>query len=100
MFFETGSEFLGNEPLTIYNLGLSKLMLGKFELARKLFDKAMVFEEELKEKDRSTKASCLFIPHYSDGQVSLEELKIETEKIDLIECLKSSVECLGKMIEK
>ena len=74
-------------------------MPGKFEPARKLFGEAMLIEEELKQKDESTGAPCLFIHHYSDGQVSLEELG-ETEDIDLIECARSSLADLEKMAVK
>ena len=75
-------------------------MPGKFEPARKLFGEAMLIEEELKQKDESTGAPCLFIHHYSDGQVSLEELGMETEEIDLIECARSSLADLEKMAVK
>jgi hypothetical protein len=79
---------------------LAKLMPGKFEPARKLFGEAMLIEEELKQKDESTGTSCLFIHHYSDGQVSLEELGMETQEIDLIECARSSLAHLEKMAVK
>ena len=49
---------------------------------------------------QSSSGKFVNIHHYSDGQVSLEELGMETEEIDLIECVRSSLAHLEKMAVK